>query len=422
MELKLEEGDGKSLKTLLQALNKNFELLNARFDNVDGSLKSLKDDILIKDVNAAKVAAEAALASATANTAVLNAMRKDVDQMKYNYETVHCENLKLRNQVNHLENYSRRDNLVIRGVAESAGENCDELARTFMVENLKMQKNFVNKIRFVRAHRLGKKPYGGQHYVRGLIVRFYNFAERQAVWSARKQLATTKFYLCENFCSETEFKRKQLYPIFRAANKNTNYDKKVFLYEDTLVVNNKVFIVNNLNDLPADLHPKNFSFKSNDTTLAFGGALSEFNTFSNWSPAKFEYNDHMYVSLEQAYMHTKALDNGDAESAKKIMYNTDPREIKFLGSKVDMTDIAKWDESREELMLNLLRAKFSQNPEMKAELLQTGERKLGETGRDGFYSVGLPLTHGKVRDPESWTADSKLGSALETIRQEFING
>ena len=81
-------------------------------------------------------------------------------------------------------------------------------------------------------------------------------------------------------------------------------------------------------------YPKRFCSKSNDTTEVFGGILSEHSTLSNWSPSQIEYNNDVYVNLEQAYMHTKALENGDNAAARKIRYTKDPREIKCIGSKL----------------------------------------------------------------------------------------
>ena len=69
-----------------------------------------------------------------------------------------AENIKLKGRMNHLNNYSRRDNLVIGGIKESdneTGENCEELVRAFFITKLKMEPDNVERIRFVRCHRMG---------------------------------------------------------------------------------------------------------------------------------------------------------------------------------------------------------------------------------------------------------------------------
>ena len=61
------------------------------------------------------------------------------------------------------------------------------------------------------------------------------------------------------------------------------YEKKVYMYEDTLILNNIRYTVKKLDNLPDDVHPKKFYSKKNDTTERI---LSEHSTLSNWSRLK----------------------------------------------------------------------------------------------------------------------------------------
>ena len=84
--------------------------------------------------------------------------------------------------MNHLNNYSRRDSLVIGGIKESdneTGGKCEELVRAFFITKLKMEPDNVERIRFVRCHRMGGKhnKYTAIRH-RQIIVRFQNFHER----------------------------------------------------------------------------------------------------------------------------------------------------------------------------------------------------------------------------------------------------
>ena len=256
------------------------------------------------------------------------------DKMDYFSELIEGENSKLKQKLNNLENYSRRDNLVIRGIAETKDEVCETVIKNFCRDKLKLDSEFIDSVRIVRCHRLGEGQHGKPKWIRPIIVRFYNFGDRQQVWSARSKLAGTPYSVSENFTGETEYNRKKLHPIFKAAKKMQKYEKKVYMYEDTLIINNIRYSVNDLDNLPDDVHPKKFCTKSNDTTEVFGGILSEHSTLINWSPSQIEYNSNVYVNLEQAYMHIKALENGDKLAARKIRYTKVPREIKRIGSKL----------------------------------------------------------------------------------------
>lgn len=417
IQIKLEEG--KNIKGLVIALNGIFATISNKLDGLSESLKELKDDVIIRDINEAKAAADQAIIKSDENTAAIATLREDINKIKFYYEGVNEENNKLKEKVNYLENYSRRNNLVIRGVAESDGEACEELVRTFMKDNLHLSDTFINSVQFHRCHRLGNKPQGAQKWVRPLIVRFLSFGDRQFVWAARSMLAKSSYSINENFSGDTEFNRRKMYPIFRAAKKMPNYEKKVSMVEDTLIIKNVRYNVSSLNQLPDDIHPNNFCKKSNASTLAFGGTLSEYCAFSNWCPSPINYNGNMYMNLEQAYMHTKAIENDDMVAAQKIRYTTDPREVKKIGSAITLKDADRWNEMKGDLMMKLVRAKFTQNPQMRKELLDTGTKRLGETGRDSYFSVGLPFTHTRILETGAWTAESHLGKALETVRAEL---
>ena len=82
------------------------------------------------------------------------------------------------------------------------------------------------------------------------------------------------------------------------------------------------------------MHSNKFCSKSNDTTDLFRGILSEHSTHNTWSPSQIEHNNNVYLNLEWAYMHNKALENGDNAAAWKVSYTKDPREIKRIGSKL----------------------------------------------------------------------------------------
>ena len=63
------------------------------------------------------------MAIATENKKAIHQVNRkmfyDNGKIEYFSGLVKEENLKLKQKLNHLENYSRRDNLVIRGIAET---------------------------------------------------------------------------------------------------------------------------------------------------------------------------------------------------------------------------------------------------------------------------------------------------------------
>ena len=152
-----------------------------------------------------------------------------------------------------------------------------------------------------------------------------------------------------------------MYPIYRAAKKKEKYRAKVSLIGDTLVLNNQRFYVETIGDLPDDLQPRTMCERSNKDTLVFGGMYSEFSTYSNWSKSAFTFKEKEFICIEQGYMYNKAVINGAPVAAQQNSCITDPREIKRLGSAITVSDREQWDAIKGNLMLELIRAKYTQN-------------------------------------------------------------
>ena len=82
---------------------------------------------------------------------------------------------------------------------------------------------------------------------------------------------------------------------------------------------------------------------------------------------------------------------------------------KRLGRQVELR--SGWEEIKTELMLEIVRAKFTQNPVLAARLLATGARKLveGNTWKDVFWGVDLRTGEG----------ENHLGQILMQVREEL---
>ena len=68
------------------------------------------------------------------------------------------ENNRLNERCDDQETYSRCDNIVICSVSEAADEDnagCNQVTRDFLVQNLNISQADVEKIRFVKCHRIG---------------------------------------------------------------------------------------------------------------------------------------------------------------------------------------------------------------------------------------------------------------------------
>ena len=146
--------------------------------------------------------------------------------------------------------------------------------------------------------------------------------------------------------------------------------------------------------------------------------MSEFSPFSNWYPCDIKSDGHAFRSLEQAFQFRKAVYCGDKASAVMLQHTTDPRRAKELGSKISGLDQTDWEKKRSDVMMELVKVKFS-DPVLKAELLKTGNLKLIEAGTYRYYATGLPFTSKDMYSPKKCTGLNKLGVILCDVRKQI---
>ena len=96
------------------------------------------------------------------------------------------------------EGHSRRLNIIIQGKVETAGENTEEVARSFLTEDLKMDAGDVGQFIVRDAHRLpkGKKRDGTEvDGPRPIIMAFIRQKDRNTVMRNAYQLKNTVYSL-----------------------------------------------------------------------------------------------------------------------------------------------------------------------------------------------------------------------------------
>ena len=154
--------------------------------------------------------------------------------------------------------------------------------------------------------------------------------------------------------------------------------------------------------------------------IGFHGETDEYGYMSNWYPSKFTLNGIEYTSMEQYMMHQKAMVFKDAQTAQEILKTSDVARIKQLGRGVKNYDDHIWNGVRQIVVYEGLLAKFSQNPDLKAQLLATGSAILAEfAGKDVIWGIGMN-THDQDRyDRTKWRGTNLLGYSLMMVREKL---
>ncbi|WAS96746.1 NADAR family protein [Nannocystis punicea] len=142
--------------------------------------------------------------------------------------------------------------------------------------------------------------------------------------------------------------------------------------------------------------------------------------FGQWTPSRFAVDGVTYGCAEQFMMAEKARLFGDDATRAKILATDDPRQHKALGRTVAGFVQEVWDRECLDLVVRGNRAKFGQDPELRAALLATGDKLLVEASPlDRVWGVGLRADDPRIHDRSRWRGKNLLGEALMRVRAEL---
>ena len=126
---------------------------------------------------------------------------------------------------------------------------------------------------------------------------------------------------------------------------------------------------------------------------------------SNFFPAEVTYNGLTYQNNEAAFQAQKTY-----SKEERIEFTTlEPRDAKRRGRRVRLR--RDWEQVKDRIMEEIVRAKSSQNEELKEQLLATGDAQLVEGNRwnDRYWGV----------DIRSGVGENHLGKILMKVRSEL---
>ena len=141
--------------------------------------------------------------------------------------------------------------------------------------------------------------------------------------------------------------------------------------------------------------------------IEFNSKSETFSELSNFYGAPFTINDKTYPTVEHFFQSQKFP--GDPVLQEKIRAAKTPVGAKRMGQAKSEHFRPDWDEIKETVMMEGLRAKFTQNPQLADLLRSTGTAMLIEKmPRDSYWGSG-PNGCGRNR----------MGRLLEQVRKEI---
>jgi ribA/ribD-fused uncharacterized protein len=154
--------------------------------------------------------------------------------------------------------------------------------------------------------------------------------------------------------------------------------------------------------------------------LFFFSKEPENKELSNFYETNFKIDGVEYKSAEHAFEAIKAKTFGDDETFEKILKAKSAQSAKSFGNKVKEFKEETWAEKQDEVMKSVVRAKFTQNLELRKKLLDTEDKLLANAdSRDKYWGIGTSANTSIAKDPKKWKGENKLGKMLEELRTQM---
>lgn len=131
----------------------------------------------------------------------------------------------------------------------------------------------------------------------------------------------------------------------------------------------------------------------------------QYRFLSNFFESPVEYGGLVFGSSEAAFQAQKCM----TEEEKKAFVEYGPGKSKGVGRRVPLRP--DWEQVKVGIMEEIVRAKFTQNPELAARLMATGEKILVEGNTWGDTCWGVDLRTGQ--------GENHLGRILMKVREEL---
>ncbi len=154
--------------------------------------------------------------------------------------------------------------------------------------------------------------------------------------------------------------------------------------------------------------------------MKFYDLENENDYLSKWYVSPFELDGIRFCCMEQYIMYRKAEIFRDEDAKAAILATEDPIEMKRLGRTVKDFDIRMWDGRCQLVVFTGLMAQFTQNKELREQLLSTGDVTLVECSpTDERWGIAVPLEDERRLNPDFWTGANLLGYTLMEVREQL---
>ena len=406
VEGKITDESEVTLKHVLQRLDK-LDSVHRTVTHIDAEVATLKHDLRQSELQYDEIRKE--VADLKLQSEKLNNLEQKVQSYSFSLNeaqavqlrSLRLYNEKLEDRLDNLDNYSRRENLILDGVQETAQENCFNV-----VSNLMMRLG-LPPFKIQRCHRLGG-PHANKP--RPLITRFAFYQDKITLMSYQKQLRQNNIYLRDDLSPSCSRKQAVLRPVVRFLQ---SYDNRVRMVQDSIIFRGKRYNFQSVvgGKIPIDISQVSQKFVNGMTFFA-----GEVSPLSNLHPCDLMIDLIPWRSVEHYYQYHKCMEHGASDLAAEIYCASTPRDAMVLGSKVKASH--EWTTNKGVgFIKTAVLEKFNQ-PHLKSAILNT-RGLIVEATKHSIFGVGLPFTSTSLQDQSAWQGSNLMGQILTECRDHI---
>ena len=315
-----------------------------------------------------------------------------------------------RDDIDRTDDKSRRHNLVIYGIPEEDGKSPRENVKELFVElGLPFGINHTDAV-----YRIGPARKSKRKFQRPILCELIRKSDKGEIF---KRVATLKgkpnwksVSIGDDLSPKQNRNRQDLRDICALAKKQ-KIDAR--LSGNALVIDGRRYLHKDIPNLPHDLKLADAKLVKCKGGIAFQGPATY---LSNLHKVSFKFEDLDFTSVEQALVYMKALICGAATILSCIRSIDDPFRIKSLSRKIVATK--EWNEQRDEVLYEIVKAKFVQNLKYAKALIATGDLDIFEATRDSHFGCGFPLSQAFQID-RNCPGKNVGGDILMQVREEL---
>lgn len=224
------------MQDILSDINEKLKKLD-KLDTMAEDIKELKETVYANGISLEQTRKE------------LDSVSGKVKKVERSVRDVTRENFKLKEKILEMTTRSMRDNLIFSGIPEETDENVEDVLKTFFTNELGVNKETVQRITFLRVHRLGPvRPKKSSHEAaekqakpRAIIACFTQSMYREMVFELGPKLKGKNYGINQQYPVEILDRRKALLPIFKEEKKEKKEKGRVRLVADKLYIDGELY-------------------------------------------------------------------------------------------------------------------------------------------------------------------------------------